>query len=159
MFWATTAMRQRVSHLPPALLTPCGAGVVASKTKPSLTAGPMNQDSQRAGRVQPPESRNQNTELLALALFTQYLGQVVRPTKASVSSSVKWVQLCPPQVAAAAVRKEAKFPRLQAVAPRPGTTQDSPPAPQGEAQSCSRFRSCPRGWAIWNEGFVFFLAF
>ena len=127
MFRATTAVRQPVSHLPPALLAPCGAGVVASKMQPSLAAGPMNQDSQCAGRVQSPESRNQNTELLALALFTQYLGQAVRPTKASVSSSVKWVQLCLPRVAAAAVRKEAKFPHLQMVAPPPGTTQESHP--------------------------------
>lgn len=129
MFRATTAVRQPVSHLPPAPLTPCGAGVVASKTQPSLAAGPMNQESLCAGRVQPLVSRNQNTELLALALFTQHLGQAVRPTKASVSSSVKWVQLCLPQVAAAALRKEAKFPYLQRVAPSPGTTQESHPRP------------------------------
>ena len=94
--------------------------MVALKTQSSLAPGPMNQDSQCAGRVQPTASRNQNTELLALALFTQYLGQVVRTTKASVSSSVKWAQLCLPQGAAAAVRKEAKVSQLQrATLPHP----------------------------------------
>ena len=42
------------------------------------------------GECSPTASRNQDTELLALALFTQYLRQAVQPTKASVSSSVKW---------------------------------------------------------------------
>ena len=109
--------------------------MVALKTQSSLAPGPMNQDSQCAGRVQPTASRNQNTELLALALFTQYLGQVVQTTKASVSSSVKWAQLCLPQGAAAAVRKEAKVSQLHRVAPPTGTTQESHPPPPTKKSS------------------------
>lgn len=39
--------------------------------------------------------------------------------------------------------------------------REPPPPPHEEVQSCSRFKSCPHGWVIWNEGFwvFFFLLF
>lgn len=125
MFRATTAVLQQVSHLPPASITPCGAGVVASKTQSSLAPGPTNQDSQCAGRVQPHCKQKPGHRASGPGAV-----HTVPATSGSAHQGLSLL-ICKvgPQVAAAAVRKAAKFSQSHTVAPPTGTTQESHPPP------------------------------